>query len=540
MSKRLRWYLALVALVALSVYVWHHRYGTPEDFIADEDEFKYGSVGADHPMAMAPIPYWIFKTLPQVVATDAVIEGDVEQASGKLATKKVFEPRNGKKGFDAFGMVTEATMPLSTGMSPEAFRFDRPIGVSKRTVLGIDLIGFNCSVCHLTTLRRSADAKQEIVLAGTGNTMDMEQLFLYMFGAIGSERFTAKAVMDAVDKAVSAAAAQAPAGQSVSLSWYERLVYRVVIWVAPKVLSARKKAYFDFITPGPNRLNAFGPGRVDTWAVYKRLYGAPPERTPVQGIVDHPPIWNGRARPPGMQMHWDGNTAVFEERNIVSSLALIGKNIEYMDLPRLTRIANFSGGYLPPRYEDLAPTVAGKSAIDFEKADSGAALFKMHCAGCHAPDGIRLGRVEQIATLGTDPERLHDFSAALVSGINSLETDVWKLRQFKRQNGYVNNLLDGVWLRGPYLHNGSVPTVWELLKKPALRAKRYCRGSDVVDWENLGYVVKIIEDSVKDPVCGEQFLYDTQAVGNSNAGHDFGTSLGDGDKRALVEFMKKL
>ncbi|MCY7305640.1 MAG: cytochrome c [Rhodoferax sp.] len=539
MSKRLRWYLALAALVALGAYLWQHRFGTPEDFTAEEDEYKYGSIGADHPMAMAPIPYWIFKALPLVVPADQAIEGEVVQANGNTVTAQVYAPRNGKKGLDAFGMVTEASMPPGKDVAPEAFRFDRPIGVSKRTVLGIDLIGFNCSVCHLTTLRRTPGAKQEIVVAGTGNSMDMEQLFLYMFGVIGSDRFTGTAVMDAVDTALKDAAVKAAPGQTVSLSWYERLIYRIFIVVAPPLMNGRKKEYFDFITPGPNRLNTFGPGRVATWAVYKRLYGDPPERTKVQGIVDHPPVWNGRARPAGMQMHWDGNTDVFEERNIISSLAIIGKNIEYMDLTRLNRIASFIGGVLPPRYEDLAPPLNGKPAINFELTDRGAGLFKARCSSCHAPDGIRLGRVEPLATLGTDPERLHDFSAALVNGINSLQTDVWKLRHFKLQSGYVNNLLDGVWLRGPYLHNGSVPNLWELLKKPDLRPKRYCRGSDVVDWENVGYVARILADSDKEG-CGENFLYDTAVKGNSNAGHDFGTDLSDQDKKALVEFLKTL
>jgi hypothetical protein len=31
--------------------------------------------------------------------------------------------------------------------------------------------------------------------------------------------------------------------------------------------------------------------------------------------------------------------------------------------------------------------------------------------------------------------------------------------RFRKTHGYANQPLDGIWLRGPYLHNGSVPTL---------------------------------------------------------------------------------
>ena len=523
MGKRLRWYLIIAAVVAVGVYGWKHRFGVPEEFIDSEAEYKYGSIGADHPMAMAPIPYWIFKVLPDVLPPSAVMQKD-------------YAPRNGKKGYAAFGLVTEDEEEFARpdGYGQGQTVFYRPIGVSKRTVLGIDFAGFNCAICHLTTLRTTPDAKPQIILGGTGNTINIEELFLYMFGAIGSDRFTADAVMNAVAKEA--------AKQNKALGLFERLVYRyVAIPLMPRVLKARQARYFDFITIGsPTRLSDFGPGRVDTWAVYRRLYGDPPDNKPIQGTVDFPPIWNGRARPAGMQMHWDGNTDVFEERNVISALAIIGKNIEYLDFPRLTRIAEFSNGMLPPRYEDRAPAnPASGPSIDPDLAERGATLFKAHCAGCHAPDGLRLGRVEPIADLGTDGERLRDFTPELVNGINSLTTDAWKLRKFKLQKGYVNNLLDGIWLRAPYLHNGSVPTLRDLLNKPESRPKKYCRGSDVYDWEKVGFVAKVVEFNDK-ALCGEFFFFDTTATGNSNAGHLYGTKLKEKDKAALLEFLKTL
>ncbi len=529
MRKRFFRWLLVIAVLLVGYSLWTQRFGVPEDFEDLASEYKYGSMGSDHPFAMAPIPYWIWKVLPQVVApVDAI-----EKGRG---------PRNGKTGFDAFGLVTEANMPAPDGFKPGQPVFGRPIGFSKRTVFGVDFVGVNCAFCHLTTIRNTEQAPQQIVLGGTGNTINIEQYFLYMFGAMGSDRFTASAVMDAVAKET--------AKQNLQLGFFERVVYRIAIWAIPKVLASRKEAYFDFIAADKeHRLLEFGPGRVDTWAVYKRLYADPPEKTLVQGIVDFPAVWNQKARV-GMRMHWDGNTDVLEERNIVSALAVIGHNIDYLDFPRLNRIADYLTSLLPPRYEDRIPEEfrherlqpmpdAAKQRIRPELASKGEDLFQHRCASCHAPDGLRLGRVEPIEDLGTDAERLKDFSPQLAKGLNQLETKAWKMRNFKTQQGYVNSLLDGIWLRAPYLHNGSVPTLRDLLNAVEKRPEKFCRGSDVYDWKNVGFMSAIGQDTGRGG-CGSYFTYDTTALGNSNYGHLYGSDLSAEEKEALLEFLKTL
>jgi hypothetical protein len=49
-------------------------------------------------------------------------------------------------------------------------------------------------------------------------------------------------------------------------------------------------------------------------------------------------------------------------------------------------------------------------------------------------------------------------------------------------------LLDGIWLRAPYLHSGSVPTLRDLLRPPEERPKVFFRDCDVYDYVNLGMV----------------------------------------------------
>ncbi len=63
----------------------------------------------------------------------------------------------------------------------------------------------------------------------------------------------------------------------------------------------------------------------------------------------------------------------------------------------------------------------------------------------------------------------------------------WRFNHFRKTNGYANMPLDGLWLRAPYLHNGSVPTLRALLF-PEERPAVFYRGYDVYDWTNVGFV----------------------------------------------------
>jgi hypothetical protein len=259
-------------------------------------------------------------------------------------------------------------------------------------------------------------------------------------------------------------------------------------------------------------------------------------------MVDFPSLWNQKARE-GMRMHWDGNTDVLQERNIVSALSLIGTRIEYLDFDRLTRVTDWIIGLLPPRYFDRFPQKLiddGQVPIDSVLAARGAAIFGDQCGRCHSAQGDRIGRVEPIADLGTDPTRIEEFTPQLADALNKLGTDRWKLRNFRLQNGYVDTPLDGLWLRAPYLHNGSVPTMRDLLKPPAERPKRFCRGGEVYDWKNLGFVSATEIASNGRDLCPGGFRYNTLVSGNSNKGHLYGTTLSDVDKDALMEFLKTL
>ena len=120
--------------------------------------------------------------------------------------------------------------------------------------------------------------------------------------------------------------------------------------------------------------------------------------------------------------------------------------------------------------------------IDAALADEGQRVFTTPCASCHAPGGARTGQVIPIDEVGTDRHRLDTWTAASATAFNAFTNgQPWEFTHFRKTNGMAASLLDGIWLRGPYLHNGSVPSLADLLEPAARRPARFYRGYDVID-----------------------------------------------------------
>ena len=99
---------------------------------------------------------------------------------------------------------------------------------------------------------------------------------------------------------------------------------------------------------------------------------------------------------------------------------------------------------------------------------------------------------------------------------------------------YKARPLDGIWATAPYLHNGSVPTLFDLLRAPADRPASFQIGTREYDPVNVGY-----RSDAAAP--GNSFRFDTTVRGNSNAGHVYGVgALTDDQRRAMVEYLKTL
>jgi mono/diheme cytochrome c family protein len=231
------------------------------------------------------------------------------------------------------------------------------------------------------------------------------------------------------------------------------------------------------------RKPAWGPGRID-------LGGAAVSRG--IGAVDFPPIWRaGGAR---LSRHGPAETGRVGPLAVTVAPELIAPVEAWLD-----RLA-------PPAYP---------YRIDPVLAARGGQVYSQYCGRCHGPDGVPEG-VTPMVEVASDPHRLRNLAAP----------------------GHAGPPLTGIWLAAPYLHNGSVPSLKDLLAPSAERPARFYRGDDVYDPLRVGFRADVPAEG------GRRFFeYDTALPGNGNRGHEgraFGTELGDADKAALLEYLKTL
>lgn len=243
-------------------------------------------------------------------------------------------------------------------------------------------------------------------------------------------------------------------------------------------------------------------------------------------------------------------------------------------------------------------------AIDKPLAARGRGLFAENCAGCHVPKVTQEGErwvqhlhMLPIEIIGTDPTaannianhrfdltalqwdpaelgnmevKLHpkpteplDLSQLSVAKGLAYVTAFVENRAYREANitaqekpqfdgfglpigvrekvAYKARPLAGVWATAPFLHNGSVPSIYQLLSPQDERATTFYRGTFEYDPRHLGYRTEAFTNG---------FLFDTRITGNRNSGHEFragerrngviGRLLQPEERWALLEYLKVL
>lgn len=303
------------------------------------------------------------------------------------------------------------------------------------------------------------------------------------------------------------------------LSWLDKQLYRYkIIPEARKALLQRQKAY-GWMDSKPN----WGAGRVDPFNGPKFGYlGLPIDDT--IGNTDLPPVWN-QGQHEGFAIHLDGLQTSLTEL-IISSALGDGVPPDSINTEDLQRVEDYIRQVQPPLYA---------FALDRQLADRGKKLFDSNCASCHAFGGEKTGTVIPIDEVGTDRNRLDMWTQEAANAYNNFAKDYsFDFNNFRKTNGYVAVSLEGLWLRAPYLHNGSVPSLQDLLNVPEQRPKLFYSGYDVYNAEKVGFVTEGSEAQ------RYGFRYDISVAGNSNQGHLYGTDLSADEKQALLEFLKTL
>ena len=469
--KRIKIILLIILVILIAIAAYLYWAFNPNRPVDYADIQEHFKYGSIGSEPANGIPYWIFKVLPDMFP---------EKLSGK--------------GYAALGFIEEPGRDL-------------PIGFSKRRVI-VDRVGLNCAVCHTGTVRDNANSQPRVIVGMPANHLQLENYIRFLSACALDPRFTADNVMTAI-------------AARTSLGPIEKFIYRSAVPLTREAL-IEQGSRLSFVNNRPD----WGPGRVDTFNPYKAIqFHWPMENDQSIGTSDYPSIWNQRPRE-GMQLHWDGNNTSVEERNKSAALGA-GVTPASIDLDRLKRIEDWLLDFKAPAYP---------YSIDQNLAAKGEALYKQHCSACHDFGSALVGKVTPVDKIGTDPQRLDSYTYTLAVNQNLMYAGYpWRFSHFRKTNGYANMPLDGIWLRAPYLHNGSVPTLRSLLDAPDQRPKEFYRGYDVFDQKNVGFVSNLAAAG------GENyFKYDTALPGNNNGGHVYGTTLSAEDKDAIVEYMKKL
>jgi hypothetical protein len=485
--------LVLLLIAALLGWgVWYKLFRQVDTYYASElDHWQHGSIGTETNQG---IPFWIFMVLPRMFP----------------------EYLPGPGGWTSLGLPTQPGEEL-------------PIGLTKE-VVGIERVGITCSFCHTATYRLSPgpptaapgpedQVKTVIVPGGPSHQFKAQAYERFLWKCADDSRFDSDHIM-------------AEIARIHKLSMVDSLLYRFLLVPFTRDALHKAEKRFAWSKTRPDWL----AGRVEPFNDVKfDILKVPMDDT--VGNADMPSVWNQKARGANFARHWDGLNSDLKEV-IINSAIGDGATLKWIDNDLKKWDGTGEGRSHYRRIYDWlmeAPVPKYPLPVDQALAAKGKPVYDQECAQCHAFGGARTGKIIPAAEVGTDTNRLAMWTQQAADAYTNLAAAYpWKLVHFEKNNGWESVALDGIWLRGPYLHNGSVPTLEDLLKPVDQRPKKFYRGYNVLDHDHVGFVSYGPE--------AEKFgdLYDISLRGNSNIGHLWGVNLPEDQKKAIVEYMKTL
>jgi RoxA-like, cytochrome c-like len=484
---------------------------------------------------------------------------------------------------ERYGLIPDAKGPGNP--------FGLPVGISlaPSAISGIQMIGLNCTACHVGQIEYQGHAMR----MDGGPNMALINSFLRDLGVETQATLASPArlsrfwhrvgdVRTARRAADPDAAAGAPVWQRATrmLTQDRGLLQARVDFL--RAIPTLQKSLGISTKEGYGRLDAFGIGRDE-------LFGAIAGNSlPADAPVSFPHIWGMRVTG---WLQWGANTNSVMERNIGQALGVgaLFDPVTFRSTVRLDdlhRLENMAYRLEPPEWPAFLPP------IDQAKAARGQQHFTKYCVGCHetwTADGqMREYKLFGLSEVGTDPltalnyERLvlesdgevKPFPYAAMDlikrvktvayqqrGIDQKTIDLWEQRYLragprwdptfrapllnadkwddtKGRKVYRSKTLVGIWATAPFLHNGSVPTLYDLLKPAAERPVTFVLGTREYDPVKLGYQGDASKFVL--PPGAELFTFDTRLSGNWNTGHEwkFYPELTDDMRYEIIEFLK--
>ena len=337
---------------------------------------------------------------------------------------------------------------------------------------------------------------------------------------------------------------------------------------------------------GYGRNDAFGVGRNELFGAYKDAsFTQGLNVLPADAPVSFPHLW-GMERTSWFQ--WGVNTNSVIERNIGQALG-VGATMEPdKGFSSTVRVDNLHA-METLQYKLSSPVWPAElfGPIDRARAERGKKVFDRTCALCHETYG-KSGTLNEyqlfpLDVVGTDPSAAINFERTVMTGEgpkpfgiaafeivkkvkaayyagNNISPEVqaqWESRatrgeaEFRaplleyqkfpdtRQRGvYRAKTLKGIWATAPFLHNGSIPSVFDLLRPTNERPTSFKLGTKEYDPVKLGYIVD--GPRFATPPRLQPFTYDTRLIGNWNTGHEwwFYPDLDDEMRYDIIEFLK--
>ena len=471
------------------------------------------------------------------------------------------EPFMSERNLEAIGFLLQAKTPAN----PEGF----PVGFTQQTdAEGRAWTGLGCAACHTGEVRYQG---HRIRIDGGQGTLDFNLFELSLAASL-----QATINHDASFRRFAAA-------QGVAADQLDALKQEVSE-LADRIL-ARHRMNEVTVPYGHGRLDAFG--QIFN-AVSVQFLGLPQNRRAPDAPVSFPVLWDA---PHLDVVQWNGSAPNAGPgpllQNITTALAVYGS----LDIHRPAGIDGYASSidfaHLDQIENDLYALQSPQwpsailGALDAGRVGRGAQIYSKECVSCHQlserndPKRELKAVITPLDEVGTDPRMARNFldsvsdsgafegrkqgvvfgpelearaqtsdlvvHAAVGAALgHPLESVRNALMSFHREigsplnphpDGYKARPLSGIWASAPYLHNGSVPTLAELLKAPSQRASQFFVGSRQFDPQTVGLATARGENAD---------LFDTSLPGNSNAGHAYGTDLADDAKRDLLEYLKSL
>lgn len=455
-----------------------------------------------------------------------------------------------------FGFLYPTTIAnWPAGSAPPTF--DRPIGMIGHTVSGplpfvkIDAVTLGCATCHAGRVYGADGHATDAAWVGSPST------------SVNLEAYT-----QAVYRGLQAAMTDQGAfrGRIASLfpetSGSERFTLR--FFLMPRV--AKRLKEFAASGDAPLPFSNGGAGLTNGVAALKHIVGVVPGRVRGPADVGFTSIPDLSSRGIRTSLLYDG---VYAPLGADHFMRMDSSRVTTAHVDSLARIIAFftvsTMGVSPDVGEKAIPAIrdvvdwlarrytspAFPAAIDSARMRAGETLFVSRCAQCHGTYGDGAprrivsfpNRLVPQAMIGSDSSRWAMIDDTLITRLNG--TAYKRHIDSRHTGGYVAPILSGLWTTAPYLHNGSVPTLWQLLN-PETRPERFYVGGHALDYTVMGIAGAIDAEGVyRYPSGYSPFstpeLYDTREAGRSNRGHErqFGGLTAD-EKHALLEYLKTL